>query len=246
MFGLAAGLYDRVYAQPKISIVLVGCDNAGKTALLERCKVTKWTNSRSAGKKISHFPKKARIRQDSLSDASVGNGRTLNSDDMQDRLEMQYHMKEGKKMFPLHKITPTIGMNIAKLVISECKIVMWDLSGGVQMRLLWERYYADCDGLIFVLDASNPAKLKEARECFLTMQNHDDLRDVPMLIFANKMDKEESAGIMLKEWAGVLGEKGVRIQGGSAKTGAGVRDAFESVIILAKEALLERDDILQR
>ena len=41
MFGLASGIYQSYFAPPKLSILIVGVDGAGKTSLLERVKVTK-------------------------------------------------------------------------------------------------------------------------------------------------------------------------------------------------------------
>ncbi|KAL7545391.1 hypothetical protein ACHAWF_008737, partial [Thalassiosira exigua] len=40
MFSLASGIYQSYFAPPKLSILIVGLDGAGKTSLLERIKVT--------------------------------------------------------------------------------------------------------------------------------------------------------------------------------------------------------------
>jgi hypothetical protein len=44
MFSLATGIYQSYFAPPKLSILIVGLDNSGKTALLERIKVTNFSN----------------------------------------------------------------------------------------------------------------------------------------------------------------------------------------------------------
>ena len=47
MFGLAAGFYQSYLKPPQVNIVFVGLDGAGKTALLERVKVTDFTPKQS-------------------------------------------------------------------------------------------------------------------------------------------------------------------------------------------------------
>lgn len=44
MFSLATGIYQSYFAPPKLSIIILGLDGSGKTALLERIKVTEITN----------------------------------------------------------------------------------------------------------------------------------------------------------------------------------------------------------
>ena len=40
MYSLATGIYQSYFAPPKLSILIIGIDGAGKTSLLERVKVT--------------------------------------------------------------------------------------------------------------------------------------------------------------------------------------------------------------
>jgi hypothetical protein len=46
MFSLATGIYQSYFAPPKLSILLIGIEGSGKTALLERIKVTGISSSR--------------------------------------------------------------------------------------------------------------------------------------------------------------------------------------------------------
>jgi GTPase SAR1 family protein len=52
------------------------------------------------------------------------------------------------KMISLHRIRPTIGMNLGKVELCGAKCHFWDLGGRLQD--LWERYYLDCDAVVFV------------------------------------------------------------------------------------------------
>jgi len=65
----------------------------------------------------------------------------------------EYDVKAGAKMLPLHRIRPTIGMNLGKVDICGAKCHVWDLGGRLQD--LWERYYHDCDAVIFVWKLNN-------------------------------------------------------------------------------------------
>ena len=45
MFGLAAGLYDSYFGTPQLNVLLLGQSGTGKTALLERIKVTRFQSN---------------------------------------------------------------------------------------------------------------------------------------------------------------------------------------------------------
>ena len=96
-------------------------------------------------------------------------------------------------MFPQHLIRPTLGMNLYKFDAHACraKVRLMDLGGSPQMRNLWERYYNDIHGIVFVIDVSqhaSVAKLMEARAYYRCMLDDESLTNVPVLIFANKID----------------------------------------------------------
>lgn len=79
------------------------------------------------------------------------------------------------------------------------------------MRPLWERYYNDCDGLVFVVEASmfyqngeieevstedssskfvtTISRLHETKDELNKILQDECLRDVPILIFVNKLDQ---------------------------------------------------------
>ena len=63
---------------------------------------------------------------------------------------------------PPEKITPTIGMNLAKFKHRGSQVILWDLGGQLKMRAVWERYYSEAHAVVFVLDSADPARLQEA------------------------------------------------------------------------------------
>lgn len=327
MFSLISGLYNSYNKETNISILLVGCDGAGKTSLLERCKVTDLKHQNNGSIRRSHktssqsnnnsnyestsskyvsidderhnyCPSPASYRHSAVfdkededleisekskpqssTDQYSGNG-TVNpaEETLNDQLgqkegnenEVDVDIVRGAKMFPLDMIKPTVGMNLAKLPAFGCKCSFWDLGGKKQMQALWERYYADADAVVFVVDVtSNADKINEAREAFHSVKKDEQLAGVPILIFANKVDAlSESNEIAVNEFVsklnifpfeqrysnkcdvddlddkkfpGMIGFDGIhliRLCHGSAKTGAGIKDALEWLISTAKDQSL--------
>eukprot|EP01111_Echinosteliopsis_oligospora_P004541 TRINITY_DN1751_c0_g1_i2.p1 TRINITY_DN1751_c0_g1~~TRINITY_DN1751_c0_g1_i2.p1 ORF type:complete len:118 (-),score=10.95 TRINITY_DN1751_c0_g1_i2:413-766(-) len=48
---------------------------------------------------------------------------------------------------------PTIGFNVETLEYKKLKINVWDVGGQDKIRLLWRHYYANAQGIIFVVDS---------------------------------------------------------------------------------------------
>jgi ADP-ribosylation factor related protein 1 len=64
------------------------------------------------------------------------------------------------------KIMPTVGLNIAQIDIGKIKIIIWDLGGLPDLQPIWEKYYADCHAIIYVIDSSDSERLLEAIQVF--------------------------------------------------------------------------------
>ena len=61
----------------------------------------------------------------------------------------------GYKALPPGKITTTVGLNIGKIDTAGVRINFWDLGGQEELQSLWDKYYAECHGIIYVIDASD-------------------------------------------------------------------------------------------
>ena len=42
--------------------------------------------------------------------------------------------------------------------------LFWDLGGQPILRSIWKKYYAECHGIIFVIDITNEERLDESLE----------------------------------------------------------------------------------
>lgn len=91
---------------------------------------------------------------------------------------------------PPEGITPTIGFANAELSISDFKVTVYDLGGGVRIRDVWRKYYSEVFGLVFVVDSTNGKRLEESKEVLHEVAKHEKITGKPFIVFANKQDKE--------------------------------------------------------
>ncbi|XP_033229895.1 ADP-ribosylation factor-like protein 13B [Belonocnema kinseyi] len=89
---------------------------------------------------------------------------------------------------PSHIVFPTIGFRTVSLKYKSCKIKVYDLGGGPQIRSIWKKYYSDVHGVIYVVDASDLSRLSENREVFSELITHEHVSGKPLLLLANKQD----------------------------------------------------------
>lgn len=72
------------------------------------------------------------------------------------------------------------------------QISIYDLGGSPGFRSSWRHYYHDVHGFIFVVDASDHARLPEAALAFKTFLEDSKVKGKPLLLLCNKSDTEES------------------------------------------------------
>ena len=70
----------------------------------------------------------------------------------------------------------------------------FDMSGQGRYRNLWEHYYKECQGIVFVVDSSDKMRMVVAKDELDMLLQHPDIRSrkIPILFFANKMDCRDS------------------------------------------------------
>lgn len=91
-------------------------------------------------------------------------------------------------------IVPTIGFNVEKFQTKALSFTAFDMSGQGRYRNLWEHYYKECHGIIFVLDSSDKIRMTVAKDELNMLLSHNDIgnRRIPILLFANKMDARDA------------------------------------------------------
>ena len=88
----------------------------------------------------------------------------------------------------LVKTTPTIGSNVEEINYNNVKFQAWDLGGQENMRSVWDVYYLNTDGVIFVIDSNDKENYEESKNQFYKILQNDTLKNAVILIFANKQD----------------------------------------------------------
>ncbi|XP_034442755.1 ADP-ribosylation factor-related protein 1 isoform X2 [Hippoglossus hippoglossus] len=88
----------------------------------------------------------------------------------------------------LSKITTTVGLNIGTIDMGKARLMFWDLGGQDELQSLWDKYYAESHGIIYVIDSTDEERLTESKEAFEKMINSEVLEGVPLLVLANKQD----------------------------------------------------------
>ena len=161
---------------------------------------------------------------------------------------------------PKLKTVPTVGQNVSTIILPDMYLKIWDVGGQHSLRKLWESYYASCHAIVFIIDSTDigdgsldgdgttgdvglrgaeaKGRLEECRLVLEDVLQHSETEGVPLLVLANKQDREDCVEVVrIKE--GLVkrvfeGERGGSIRDSrvlpvSALTGTGVREAVEWV-----------------
>lgn len=87
---------------------------------------------------------------------------------------------------------PTIGFNVETVEYKNISFTVWDVGGQTKIRKLWRHYFANTDGIIFVVDSNDRERIVEAEQELHNMLDEEELRNSVLLVFANKQDLPNS------------------------------------------------------
>lgn len=88
---------------------------------------------------------------------------------------------------------PTIGFNVESVEYKNINFTVWDVGGQTRIRPLWQHYYQGTQGLVFVVDSTDTARLEEAGLELFRLMSDDELRNAAVLVLANKQDVVDQA-----------------------------------------------------
>jgi len=127
-------------------------------------------------------------------------------------------------------IVPTVGFNVEEFEKNGLNFTIFDMSGQGRYRNLWEHYYKDVGGIIFCIDSTDEIRMCVAKDELETLLASEDLRNVPLLFFANKMDlpiaKQPVDCVQLLELNSIK-DKAWHIAASNGLTGEGIEDGIE-------------------
>lgn len=124
---------------------------------------------------------------------------------------------------------PTIGSQVEDFEYKGTRFTLFDVGGQTSLRVSWGAYLAGASAVVFVVDATDQARMPLAREELHHLVSQDVGAGVPILVFANKQDvpaaltpAEVSAALALPSLP-----VSCHIQPSSATTGSGVLDGLD-------------------
>jgi len=134
---------------------------------------------------------------------------------------------------------PTIGAQFSvykqKINDDECVLFLWDIAGQDSFHFLRPAFYKESKGVIIVYSLEeNDLGVKSLNN----VKNwHNEIKkfcgDIPVIIFANKVDLINKNEIDNKKVNKILNKKKfIAVYQTSAKTGENVDDAFKTIIKL--------------
>lgn len=153
----------------------------------------------------------------------------------------QTKMKFNKqyKGTSINKITSTVGLNIGKIDIRSIRLNFWDLGGQEELQALWDKYYAESHGVIYVIDSTDVERLNESKIAFDKMISNEALTGVPLLVLANKQDLEGCMSVpeikqTFKDCSSVIGHRDCLVMPVSALKGDGVNEGISWIVNCVK------------
>merc|ERR1719335_1500035 len=73
-------------------------------------------------------------------------------------------------------------------MIKNIRFRTYDLGGHETARRIWKDYFATVDGIIFLVDAADRTRFKEAQEELSGLLEDQSLQNVPFVVLGNKID----------------------------------------------------------
>ena len=113
------------------------------------------------------------------------------------------------------------------------KLNVWDIGGQREIRPYWKNYFENTDGLVYVVDSADDMRLKECADELISLLQEEALKNVPMLVFANKQDLQfalDADQVMETLKLQEISDRTWNIQACSAFTKEGLSDGMEWLI----------------
>lgn len=85
-------------------------------------------------------------------------------------------------------ISATVGYQVEEFEKGQVSFKVYDMGGAKKFRSLWEVYYKDIQGVVFVIDGSDKVRMCLVKDELRMIAENGQMKGIPILFFANKMD----------------------------------------------------------
>lgn len=104
-----------------------------------------------------------------------------------------------------------------------------------ELQALWDKYYAECHGVIYTVDSHDKERIQESKESFDAMITNENLKGVPLLVLANKQDLPDCMGVrevkpIFRDNAEEIGNRDFMVLPTSGLTGDGVEEGIDWLV----------------
>jgi small GTP-binding protein len=152
------------------------------------------------------------------------------------------YLKSGK--FDLDYFQPTKKFVVHRISLPQgYKVICWEMTGQKNFRRVWLRGVQESNILLFMLDASDEERFIEAKRAFWSIITRYEVKNVPVLFIANKIDLMENKSKLSKIEPFFslpeLKERKWSIKFTSLLTKEGIKDVIDWITETVKENLLE-------
>lgn len=134
---------------------------------------------------------------------------------------------------------PTIGFNVETFNYKEFSFTIWDVGGCDKIRPLWRHYFQNTQAVVFFVDSNDRERIDESDWSLGLLLTEDELRNVPVLIFANKQDLPNAMSVTEvtdKLHLNKIRDRPWYVQASAAPNGDGLFEGFEWLIsVLSKD-----------
>lgn len=140
-----------------------------------------------------------------------------------------YRLKLGE----VQQTIPTIGFNVEELQYKNIKFTVWDIGGQDKIRPLWTHYFNGVNALIYLIDINDINRSQEIIDELQKLLVTDELSNIPVLIYANKIDMRTTSRIQIttndlyRKINFMIKHRNFFIQECSAITGEGLYEGLE-------------------
>eukprot|EP00878_Enallax_costatus_P028441 GHUV01030722.1.p1 GENE.GHUV01030722.1~~GHUV01030722.1.p1 ORF type:complete len:177 (+),score=32.71 GHUV01030722.1:430-960(+) len=121
----------------------------------------------------------------------------------------------------------------SKCMSRRYKLNIWDVGGQKTLRPYWRNYYEKTDGLIWVIDSADLARLEDTKTELHNLLHEERLFGATLLILANKQDIPAALSLQEIEQVldlGSMAKRHCKAIACSAHTGDGLLEAFEWLV----------------